>query len=222
MSNNDSFIDEVTEEVRRDRLYGAMRRYGWIGILAIALIVAGTAWREWDKRDAEARGRAFGDAVAAALQTQDPAARAAALAAIEADPAQAPLLALLRSGEAVAAGDSAGAAAALRALAEAPGTPDLYRQFARLKLVMAAGTAMDAAERDAILSDLAAAGAPFRPLAMEQQALALVDAGKPDEAITLARRILDEPTVTPALRRRVAQLIVALGGSPLGGDPAAN
>ena len=37
-NQNDRFIDEVTDELRRDRLFRAMRRYGWI---AIALIVAG-------------------------------------------------------------------------------------------------------------------------------------------------------------------------------------
>ena len=39
MSNNDSFIDEVNDEVRRDRLYGMVRRYGWIAVVLIALIV---------------------------------------------------------------------------------------------------------------------------------------------------------------------------------------
>ena len=35
MSDTDSFIDEVNEEVRRDRLYHLLRRYGWIAALAI-------------------------------------------------------------------------------------------------------------------------------------------------------------------------------------------
>ena len=29
MSDTDSFIDEVTEEVRRDALFAQFRRYGW-------------------------------------------------------------------------------------------------------------------------------------------------------------------------------------------------
>ncbi len=35
MSNNDSFIDEVNEEVRRDKLYALFRKYGWIGVVAV-------------------------------------------------------------------------------------------------------------------------------------------------------------------------------------------
>ena len=41
MSETDSFIDEVNEEVRRDRLYAALRRYGWIAIVAVLAIVGG-------------------------------------------------------------------------------------------------------------------------------------------------------------------------------------
>ena len=35
MSENESFIDEVTEEVRRDKLYLLLKKYGWIGVVAI-------------------------------------------------------------------------------------------------------------------------------------------------------------------------------------------
>ena len=48
-NQNDSFIDEVTEELRRDRLYAAFRRYGWIAILAVLLLVAGVVWREYSR-----------------------------------------------------------------------------------------------------------------------------------------------------------------------------
>ena len=44
MSETDSFIDEVTEEVRRDKLFALFRKYGWIGIAAVLLIVGGAAW----------------------------------------------------------------------------------------------------------------------------------------------------------------------------------
>ena len=64
MSNPESFIDEVTEEVRRDKLFGYLRRYGWIGI------VAGAADRRRCRVERIAEGarrrpraEAFGDAV---------------------------------------------------------------------------------------------------------------------------------------------------------------
>ena len=49
MSDTDSFIDEVTEEVRRDKLFGYFRRYGWIAALVILALVGTTAYNEWKK-----------------------------------------------------------------------------------------------------------------------------------------------------------------------------
>ena len=76
MSNPDSFIDEVTEEVRRDRLFRLFRKYGWIGVVIILGLVIGTAWTEWSKSRAEARAEAFGDAVIDALDHGTPDERA--------------------------------------------------------------------------------------------------------------------------------------------------
>ena len=84
MSNTESFIEEVNEEVRRDRLYGLLRRYGWIAVLAILLIVGGAAFSEYRKAQARAEAEALGDAMLAALTVDDSAGRAEALAGISA------------------------------------------------------------------------------------------------------------------------------------------
>ena len=219
MSETDSFIDEVTEEVRRDRLFAIFRKYGWIGAALVVLIVGGAAWNEWQKAQARSGAQAFGDAVIAALASDDPAARVAALDGVGSNAAgdaagQKAVLGFLAADEALRGGDRAGALTRLEALAEDATLGKSYRQLARLKAVILAGPSMEPAARDAALSDLAEAGAPFRPLAMEQQALALMADGKNDEALTLARLILEEPDATAGLRRRVTQLIVVLGGDP--------
>jgi hypothetical protein len=203
VSDSDSFIDEVTEEVRRDRLFAFFRRWGWVGVLGVLGVVGGTAYNEWQKARALASAEAFGDAVLAAMASDDAAARLAALDAVPADGPQGVIAALIASGEAKAAGDPERAAAELRAIADSAETPDTWRQLALLKSVLVAGPSMDPAARDAALEGLAAAGAPFRPLAMEQQAV--------------FRRILEEPNLTTALRRRATQMIVALGGEPAAG-----
>ena len=38
VSDTDSFIEEVSEEVRRDRLYKVLRKYAWVGILAVVTL----------------------------------------------------------------------------------------------------------------------------------------------------------------------------------------
>lgn len=213
MSNPESFIDEVSEEVRRDRFYGVMRRWGWVAILAVLVLVGGAAWTEWSKARSEARAQAFGDSLLTALQGEDMAARRSALAEVEAsDGDKAAILSLLRATAALN-GENADPAAArteLLTLADADGIPVTYRHLALLKAILAGGTD-DAARDGAILEELAAPGAPFRPLAVEQQALMAVAAGDEATGLTLLRALLNDAESTQALRQRAQQLIVALG-----------
>ena len=62
MSNSDGFIEEVTEEVRKDRFYHLLRRYGWIGGVVVLLIVGGAAWSEYTKAKARAEAELKGAA----------------------------------------------------------------------------------------------------------------------------------------------------------------
>jgi hypothetical protein len=211
VSESDSFIDEVTEEVRRDRLFALMRRYGWIGVLAVVLIVGGAGVNEWRKARAEARAQAFGDAVIAAMAAED---RAAALAAVPADGAQAGLVNMLTAAAMLEADDPAATRAALQAVAVDATQPETLRALAQLKLVMLQGAEIDPALRDATFSELAAPGAPFRLLAIEQQALVLLQAGDTDAAVARLQQLLQEPELTPGLQQRVAEVMVALGVDP--------
>lgn len=215
MSDTDSFIDEVTEEVRRDRLFAAMRRYGWIGILLVVAIVAGAALNEWQKARAEAEAQAFGDALMAAMSAETPAARAEALAGVPAEgPERAALQGFLAAASALEAGDAPAALAAWDAIAADGTLPETWRHLALLKHVVAAGAGMPGSERGAALETLAAPGAPYRMLALEQQALDLVAAGETEAAVERLRALLQEPGVTSGLRRRATQLMVALGAEP--------
>ncbi|WP_284163467.1 tetratricopeptide repeat protein [Frigidibacter sp. SD6-1] len=213
MSETDSFIDEVTEEVRRDRLFALFRTYGWIGILAILILVGGASWREWQKARAEAASQSFGDALVAALGQNEAAGRADALASVDAGDGatRAALKAFLVASEAEAAGDRARALDVLRPIAEDAAVPDTYRQLAKLKSVLLAGSAMDAAQRDATLAELAQPGAPFRTLAVEQQAMVLLEAGRQDEAVTLLKSVAEDAEATSAQIGRVGQILTALG-----------
>ncbi|AZY94983.1 hypothetical protein TW83_15165 [Paracoccus sp. S4493] len=207
-NQSDTFIDEVTEELRRDRLYGAMRRYGWIVVLVIVAVVGFTAWREYSAAQDRAAAQAWGDAILAAEAENDPA------AVLAVDPrgsaGRQALTGLLAAG---AQTDPDARAQALQGVADAQ--PDsVLGELAQLKLVMAQGAQMDAAERDAILTRLSRAGAPFELLALEQKAVALIGAGRPEDAITLIRQIQDKDGLTEALRRRLSEMMIALGETP--------
>ncbi|MBR9766254.1 MAG: hypothetical protein GYB53_22750 [Rhodobacteraceae bacterium] len=212
MSQTDSFIDEVNEEVRRDRLYGLLRRYGWIAVVAVLAIVGGAAWNEWQKAREQARAEAFGDAVLDALDEPESDARIAALDAVPAEtPGQAALAAFLASSEAAAgAEDPERAAAALDGLQ----LDGIYGDIAAFKKLILEAGVMPAEDRREGFRSLAAPGNPLRLLAEEQIALTHVEEGATDEAVKVLQSILDDAEVTQGLRQRASQLIVALGGEP--------
>jgi len=212
LSNTDSFIDEVTEEVRRDRLFAAFRKYGWIGILAVALVVGGAAWNEWQKSRAEARAEAFGDSLLDALDLGGPAERRAAIEAVPADGGQAALKALMLASD--PAEDKAGTLAALDSLLADSTQPQLYRDIAALRRLLAAGSDMALAERRSLLAGIAAPGRALRVLAEEQLAYLLIEEGKKDEAIAALAGLMQDQEAPSALRARAGQVITALGGTP--------
>ena len=212
MSDTDSFIDEVTEEVRRDRLFKLMRRYGWIAILVVVAIVGGAAWNEWNKAQNRAKAERFGDAMLTALEGPDGALRADALAAIEApNPASQAIVDLLAAGEAVAS-DPAGAAERLLSLADAPDVDTVYRQIATLKAVTLPNSGLTPDDRRTRLEGLALGSGIVRLLAEEQLALIDVELGDMDAALDRMQRIVADAEVTADLRTRASQVIVALGG----------
>lgn len=212
MSNTDSFIEEVTEEVRRDRLYALMRRWGWVPVLVILLLVGGAAYNEWRKAGERAAAQSTGDALLAALDQNDAAARAEALAQIDVDGERKLLVDLLLAAESQAAEDADTARATLTTLAGDASLPRVYRDLATLKLILLDQDS-PVADRRARLEPLATAGAPYRLIAEEQLALLDVADGQGEQAIDRLKAILDDTDVSPGLRRRASQLIVALGGS---------
>ncbi|WP_377506562.1 hypothetical protein [Octadecabacter sp. R77987] len=212
MSNNESFIDEVTEEVRRDQLFMYLRRYGWIAVACVLVLVGGAAFNEYRKASEAATAQALGDAVFAALENDDAADRATALAAIDvAGPAGA-VAGLLEAAALQETGDVAGAAAQLDAIATDPEVAPIYRDLASLKSLMLQADTMDADTRRAALDALAVPGAPFRLLALEQIAFTHVAAGDNAAAIETLNAVLEDAEITRGLRDRAQSLIVALGG----------
>ncbi|WP_317055235.1 tetratricopeptide repeat protein [Roseovarius rhodophyticola] len=212
MSNTDSFIEEVAEEVRRDKLFKLLKRYGWIAVAAVLLLVGATAWNEWNKSQQRQAAQALGDQVLNALESDDRAERAAALAAIETPEGGARgILGLLAASE---AGTDAPeeAAAQLLALADDPNVPQVYRQIAVLKAIALPDNGLSAEDRRSRLDGLLPGGGLVRLLADEQLAYLDIEAGNNDAALDRLRQIGESAEATIGLRQRAAQMVVALGG----------
>lgn len=217
MSDTDSFIEEVSEEVRRDRLYGYMRRYGWIAVLAILALVGGAAWNEYNKSQARAKAQTAGNAILAALEADEPAERVKALEDLRSQDitqgAKA-VVSLMQAAEQAADDDAAGAQAALEAIAVDGSLPEIYRQIASFKAATKSDGALSVEERRIRFDALSAPGMSLRLLATEQLALLDIDAGDTDAALEKLQGIVVDAEVTAGLRQRATQLIVALGAEP--------
>ncbi|WP_305971129.1 MULTISPECIES: tetratricopeptide repeat protein [unclassified Mameliella] len=217
MSDADSFIDEVTEEVKRDRLYATLRKWGWVGVVIVLLIVGGTAWREWRIASAESQAQAFGDSVLDALDAEEPAQRIDSLTAIEPPTTGgAAILSMLTAAEEGTAGDDADAVARLQAVAANTEIPAIYRQIASYKALTRGASVLPVEERRAGFEALAVPGQPLRLLAEEQLALIEIETGDRDAAIARLERLAEDAEATQGLQRRAGQLIVALGGDAPG------
>ncbi|RFU13884.1 hypothetical protein DZD18_04070 [Rhodobacteraceae bacterium W635] len=219
MANTDSFIEEVNEELRRDRLYRLFRKWGWLPILVILILVGGAAWREYRIAQDRAEAEAFGDALITALDREEVDARIAGLQGVEATGQEAQMLVtLLLAAEQSTAGATEEAAANLRALA---GRDDISRRYADLAMLKA--HLLDPRDFESAMSELtqlARPGRPYRPLAMEQQALLHVGIGDREAAIDTLRLLEEDSQTTPGLQQRASQLIVALESGAALADPA--
>lgn len=208
MSNNESFIDEVNEEVRRDQLFGYIRRYGWIAVLAVLILVGAAAWTEYNRSQERASAQANGDAIIDALSMDNP---EDVLAELQRLPANL-VTSMLASSAARETGDADLAIELLQGIIDEEGTSELYKELALLKQVMVSEGIASAEDRAEKLIPLTAPGRPFALLAKEQLALVQVEMGDDEAAIATLKRVLEDAAVTQSLRERSQQMIVALGG----------
>ena len=215
MSDTDSFIEEVTEEVRRDRLFMLFKRYAWVAVTLIVLIVGGASWNEYRKAQNRAAAEKLGDEIIAALAANEPAGRSVALTGIEVEsPGGAAVLNFLTAATSAEAGQTNDAVVALNDIAANGELPEIYRQIATFKALTLQADSLSANDRRIQFEALAQPGAPLRLLAQEQLALIDISEGNRDAAVDRLQDILQDAESTPDLQQRATQVIVALGGTP--------
>ena len=208
MSDTDSFIDEVTEEVRRDRLFGYFRRYGWIPAVIILALVGGTAYSEWSKSVVAQAAQVRGDALLDALDVQDKPESISALSSIVAQEDSDVVASFLLAGL-----DQSLASELLTVIAGNMEQPKYIRDLARLKLA----ATPDAASKDeavSILTDLSAPGGLYRNAATEILVALELQRGNRDVALELLQSHVQDAGATRAQVQRMGELIVALGAIP--------
>ena len=215
VSDTDSFIEEVSEEVRRDRLYGFFRKYAWVGILVVVTIVGGTAFLEFQKSKAKTKAEALGSAIIRALEISDEKERVELLGNIEVSNSEAKsIVALLLAAEEISLQNYDAASRHLNAISEDQSISQIYRDMAKFKFLLISHNRLEVEVLLAGFEELASPGNPFRLLAEEQIALLTLKNKENDTAINILKSILDDAELTDTIKQRVSQLLISLDVDP--------
>ena len=206
MSETDSFIQEVTEEVRQDRMFALWKKWGPYVIGAVALIVAAAAAWSWkiseDRKAAEARG---------SILINTDLGESGELAALpgKIDGAAKLVAEMVAAAGQARAGETAAAAAAYAEIAGRPGLEPEYADLATLQAVRLGAEGIDAA---AAIDRIADGSGPYRLLAKEMRATRAAAAGDGEAAHAELNEIIADPGTTASLQQRAVALLLATGG----------
>ena len=215
MSDTDSFIEEVSEEVRRDRLYGFFRKYAWIGILVVVTIVGGTAFLEFQKTKAKTKAEALGSAIIEALEISNEKERVELLGNIDVSNSEAKsIVAFLLAAEEISLQNYDAASRNLNAISKDQSISQIYRDMAKFKFLLISHSRLEVELLLTGFEDLASPGNPFRLLAEEQIALLRLKNKENEAAINTLKSILDDAELTDTIKQRVSQLLISLDVDP--------
>ncbi|MEM0989336.1 MAG: hypothetical protein AAGK00_10680 [Pseudomonadota bacterium] len=212
MSDTDSFIQEVSEEVRQDRMYALWKKWGPLVIGGIAVVVGGAAFWSWQKAQDRAAAEVRGGTFIAA----DPAEINQMTALPERVDGPAQLIAQLAAAAALAEeGQAEEALAAYQAVVARPDLAPEYADLAALqvaRLTVATGDAEGARQGLAVLVE---ANRPYRLLALELRAALAMAAGDVEAAQADLRVLVADPAATPGQRQRALAMLEITGAGPV-------
>ncbi len=219
--SDDSFIREVDDELRSERMRDFWSRYGKIVIGVAVSIVLLTAGYRGYKFYMKSQAENAGDAFMAAVKLSNDGKYDEAIAALEklanTGPKSYAALARMRmASEFTGKGDTKAAIAAYDEIANNSGFDQSYRDLARLRaglLLVDTGTLEDVQKR---VADLAKSGVPFRHSAREALGLAAWKAGDLKEASKYFNMISVDQDAPNSMRGRanlMLDLIAGKGGT---------
>ena len=208
MSDTDGFIAEVTEDVRRDRLFRLFRRFGWIPALVILVLVSGTAYNEWSKSKIAELAQVRGDALLNALDITDELSRNVALNKIATQDVNHIIEKFIAAGA-----DMESSINFLQEIVANNDQPSFIRDLARLKLTLIPGALTN---KDILkaLNDLSVPGGIYRNAAIEILVAYELEQGNVDTALDLLQAHIMDAEASSMQVRRMSELVVALGSAP--------
>jgi hypothetical protein len=209
-------FQEIDEELRQDRATKLWNRYGNYVIAAAVLIVLSVGgYKYWTARDLETRQAESATYQSAVAQAADGDVNAAISTlgnlARDAGSGYGALARLRQAALAVREGDVEGAVLAYGEVAADDGVPAVLRDLAKIRSVAARVETADPAELEAALDAIAAAGNPWRPMALELQGILAIKAGNTAVAREVFTELSDDAGTPSGMRARAAEVLKALG-----------
>jgi hypothetical protein len=212
----DTFMREVDEELRKDRLNQFVARYGWAILAGVVLVLAAVGGLIWWNNQQRAEAGSQGESLVDALDSIEAGNRSAAAAKIgelaESDVEGYRVAALfVRASSQAEAGNGAAAIATLRSIADNQDFAEPYRQAALLRQTALEFDRLQPQVVIRRLGPLARPGQPWFGSAGEMVAMAHMKMRRPDLAGPLFQRIGRDESVPPSIRTRAIQMAGSLG-----------
>lgn len=210
-----NILDEIEQDLRRDRWNRVWQRYRWVivgGAILVVAVVAG--WRGWIAYE-QSRAAQLGDRFLAAVQASDAGNHDEATRLFE-DLARTgtggfPAMARFRlANERAAKGETAEAVAAFDALANDTSIPESWRDIARLRAAMALVDSAPLAEVANRVERLSAAGNIFRHSAREVIGLSAFRNGDRTIAARWFNDLAGDPETPDGIRNRASLMLILL------------
>jgi hypothetical protein len=212
-NQDDGFLRELEEELRRERLEKIWQQYGTYILIAAALIVFGVlGYKYLENRRivvAETTGARYEDALKLATDGKDGSAeKEFETIAAEGSGGYPALAQLQLAGTLAKQGKKAEALAAYEKLADEAGADELLRGYAALQAAALRLGEADFTEMQNRLNPLLGDNSPWRYSARELLGLAAFKAGKSDEARNILTPILVDQKSPQSIIER-AQIVLA-------------
>lgn len=201
--------------MRQEKLLGLWRRYGVYmigGLVAIIATVGGVLiWQDQNRQAAEKASTALAEAVALAANQPQAGLDMLGDLARSGPATYRAIAATQQAAGLLRTGDRDGALRAYDRIAADSDLPQDARDLARLSALYLQFDTLAPEDTQARLAPLLVVGNPWRLLAQELNAYALLKSQKRDEARRAFQALADDLSAPPGLRARAGEMLAALG-----------
>lgn len=223
--SSDTFLREVDEELRRERVNSFVTRYGaWIigGAVALLAVIGGWIW--WQHRQTVAAGELSEKLIQAEEQVAQGNAKGAAATIDElvASGREGHRIAglFLRANAQVSTNAVPAAVETLKSIASDESAPQPYRDMALIRQTLLEFDSLPPAQVEARMRPFAQAGNPWHGTAGELLGVALIRQQKLPEAGRVFEAIARDQSVPETIRARAIQMASSLGIDAVQLDPS--